>query len=451
MTRISPRVRVVLPAPESPTTPSTIGRTIGAAYLVLGLCARERWRRLSGASVVRAGLAAEWRSAIGRVRWRRSRYPGSGWVAGFGVRGWFRLPLRSSGSPGEHLWLYGPVLGSELVGGARSEASDVAMGGGEASQAAWRSAGQPSIATRPRDGSSRSDNDRLQVGQRLKWVAAADPPDAAEAAGASAEGQMVLPVIGCLVDVHETGARLVCVAQRPTQVGGEDRRQQPVRGGVGQLNRLLQRANLNYRSDRPKRLLPGGERSRRHAVEQRRRPVEVGGEAARALATAHRAGAALKRVPHVRLHLCGDRRVVHRPERGLRGERIAEPDLPLDQRSDPFNQLAPHRLVDQQALAGGAALSGAEKAGAERGPRGRVEIGVLEHHERAVAAHLEQQTLAGGAARNAQAGLSRADEADGCDLRMGDKLLSDDRPGAAEEVEDAGRELGLGDAFGQHP
>src|SRR5579875_2582924 len=117
MTRISPRVRVVLPAPESPTTPSTIGRTIGAAYLVLGLCARGRWRRLSGASVVRAGLAAEWRSAIGRGRWRRSRYPGSGWVAGSGVRGWFRIPLRSPGSPGEHLWLYGPVLGSELVGG----------------------------------------------------------------------------------------------------------------------------------------------------------------------------------------------------------------------------------------------------------------------------------------------------------------------------------------------
>src|SRR5579875_291077 len=164
MTRISPRVRVVLPAPESPTTPSTIGRTIGAAYLVLGLCARGRRRRLSGASVVRAGLAAEWRSLSGaavggEVATRvQAGLRGSGSEAGFGFPCALLALLENiSGCMGRFWapswwgagWLAGErgVLAA-FVGctgrfwapswwGSRSESSGLAMGGGEASQAAW--------------------------------------------------------------------------------------------------------------------------------------------------------------------------------------------------------------------------------------------------------------------------------------------------------------------------
>ena len=53
--------------------------------------------------------------------------------------------------------------------------------------------------------------------------------------------------------------------------------------------------------------------------------------------------------------------------------------------------------LDEDALAGRAALAGVEEAGRERRRDGRVEVGVVEDDERPVAAHLEEQLLAGRA------------------------------------------------------
>ena len=74
------------------------------------------------------------------------------------------------------------------------------------------------------------------------------------------------------------------------------------------------------------------------------------------------------------------------------------------------DELLAHRLVDQDALARRAALPRVEEARRQRGVDGRVEVGVLEDHERAVAAHLQQQVLARGARGDRLPGGDRADE-----------------------------------------
>lgn len=76
--------------------------------------------------------------------------------------------------------------------------------------------------------------------------------------------------------------------------------------------------------------------------------------------------------------------------------------------------------MDEDALGRGADLAGvAEAAGADlRG--GHVDIGVGEDDRRAVAAHLEEQRLAGAAAGDDGAGGRRAGEADGVGAGVGD-------------------------------
>ena len=69
--------------------------------------------------------------------------------------------------------------------------------------------------------------------------------------------------------------------------------------------------------------------------------------------------------------------------------------------------LVVHRAVDEDPLARGAALAGAQEAGGQRRLDRGVDVGVVEHDERAVAAHLEQRGLAGGGLRR-RAGRSRS-------------------------------------------
>ena len=104
----------------------------------------------------------------------------------------------------------------------------------------WRSTAPPLEASAPR--AATADHDRLQLGEALHRVPAADPAGAAVSARAPAERQVVLPVVRGLVDVHEAGAHAVGEAQAVHHVAGEDRRQQAVGRGVGELDRLLERA-----------------------------------------------------------------------------------------------------------------------------------------------------------------------------------------------------------------
>ena len=138
-----------------------------------------------------------------------------------------------------------------------------------------------------------AEHDRLQLGEGLERRRASDAADAARAAGAAAERQVRLPVVRRLVDVDPAGSHLVGVAQALRQVAGEDRRQEPVRRRVRELDRVLERVDRDDGRDRPERLLGGDERVGRDAVEDGRLPVQVGREAARARAAVHDLGSAL--------------------------------------------------------------------------------------------------------------------------------------------------------------
>src|SRR5881409_2167610 len=106
-------------------------------------------------------------------------------------------------------------------------------------------------------------------------------------------------------------------------------------------------------------------------------------------------------------------------------------------------------LVDEEALAGRAALPSAQERSRERRLDGRVEVSVVEDDQGAVSAHLEQQRLAGGALSDAVPGGDRADEADRVRACVCCNLVSDDRARARYEVEDTGGKLGVRDALGQ--
>ena len=121
----------------------------------------------------------------------------------------------------------------------------------------------------------------------------------------------------------------------------------------------------------------------------------------------------------------------------------------MTSRAELRDELLAHVAVDEQALAGRAALAGAEEARGDGRLGGEVEIGVLEDDHRAVAAELEHRGLAGGRLGDPAAGLGRADEADAVRARVARDLVADDGAGAGDEVEDAGRQVGLGDALGE--
>ena len=125
------------------------------------------------------------------------------------------------------------------------------------------------------------------------------------------------------------------------------------------------------------------------------------------------------------VHLRRDRLVVQRPERRALRERVAEDDVARDALGQRADEVVADRLVDEQQLAGRAALPGAQEAGHDRGLGGGLDVGVVHHDERAVAAHLEQLRLARRAPRDVQAGRGRADEADAGDVRVADELVAD--------------------------
>src|SRR5581483_7408555 len=108
----------------------------------------------------------------------------------------------------------------------------------------------------------------------------------------------------------------------------------------------------------------------------------------------------------------GDALVVDRPHRRLVRERVTEDDALGDEPRELGDELLAHVAVDEQALAGGAALPGAEEARHLRLGDGQVDVGVVHDDHGPVAAELEHGRLAGGRLGHTAAGLGRADEAD---------------------------------------
>ena len=136
------------------------------------------------------------------------------------------------------------------------------------------------------------------------------------------------------------------------------------------------------------------------------------------------------------VHLLRDALVVERAHRRLVRERVAEHD-PLRLLAQQRDVLLAHRAVHEQALAGGAALPGAEEARGHGRLRRELEIGVVHHDDRPVAAELEHRRLAGGRLGDLAAGLRRADEADAVRAGVARDLVADDRARPGDEVEDA--------------
>ena len=173
-------------------------------------------------------------------------------------------------------------------------------------------------------------------------------------------------------------------------------------------------------------------------------------ELGRATATGVERRAALDRLGDLVLGLGRGPLVVERTHRRGAVERIAEPHLPPDRLDEPLQVRVVDRPVDEDALARGAALAGVQEAGRDRRADRRLQVRVVEDHERAVAAHLEQQLLAGRARRAIfAAGRRGSDEPDRGDAWVARDLVADlvARPG--HEVEDARRQAAFDDARGE--
>ena len=128
--------------------------------------------------------------------------------------------------------------------------------------------------------------------------------------------------------------------------------------------------------------------------------------------------------------------------------RIAEHDGARRRR-----QTLGERIVDlamhENALRRRADLAGIDEAARCCRGRGAVEIGVVEDHDRSVAAELHQLRLAGGAQADLLAGRGTSGEADGVGTRIGDDLVADDRARTGDEIENAWRKVGLVDGVRQ--
>src|SRR3954452_23190550 len=86
-----------------------------------------------------------------------------------------------------------------------------------------------------------ANDDRLQLAERVHGRGAADAADAARRTRAAAERQVRLPVVRRLVDVHPPRLCRIRKAQPFAQIAREDRRQEPVRRCVRQLDRVVER------------------------------------------------------------------------------------------------------------------------------------------------------------------------------------------------------------------
>ena len=111
--------------------------------------------------------------------------------------------------------------------------------------------------------------------------------------------------------------------------------------------------------------------------------------------------------------------------------------------------------LDDQARGGRAALAGREKGALHRAFDGDLEVGVIQHDERVLAAHFELDLLhrvagdAGG--RDLAAGRDRAGEGDRVHVLVLEQCLADDRAAAHHQVEHALGQAGALDDVDQRP
>ena len=176
--------------------------------------------------------------------------------------------------------------------------------------------------------------------------------------------------------------------------------------------------------------------------------VEARRKALGALSAQHELGSVLQGVGDVLVHLRGHAFVVEWPQRGVVRERIAQPERARRVRQ-AGHELVADRLLDQDPLAGGAALARAQVAAHDCAFHGASDVGVCEDDLGAVAAELEHHVLARGPPRHRRPGFGRADETDSVHQRVACHLVADLGSGAGDQVDRAGRKVGFDDAFHQ--
>ncbi len=149
-----------------------------------------------------------------------------------------------------------------------------------------------------------------------------------------------------------------------------------------------------------------------------------------------------------------DRRVrVDLLERGLVDDRAdvrvllpadSEPEL-LGRAHEPRGELVVDALLRDHAARGGAALAGSAERRPEDALDGEVEVGVVEHDDRVLAAELEVDVLqaVGCVLRHLDAGLARAGERDHRHVGVGDDRVPDLSPAPVDDVDDAAGDAGL--------
>ena len=121
-------------------------------------------------------------------------------------------------------------------------------------------------------------------------------------------------------------------------------------------------------------------------------------------------------------------------------------DLVGEVRDEPVEDLRPRH----DPAGGGAVLAAVPVARPAQVLGDELEVGIVEDDDRGLAAELEVEPLdlLGGDLRDPLAGVGVAGDRDHPDLRVGDEHLADRRAGAADDVEDAGRQ-DVGDELGE--
>ena len=165
-----------------------------------------------------------------------------------------------------------------------------------------------------------------------------------------------------------------------------------------------------------------------HVVEHRRLPVELRREAAGARAAAHDLRAALERVGDVLVHLLARRRALFSGPivvRSSNGSPSTTRSV-TSRASFATNSSRTSRCTSSRSPA--VQLWPAQRKHAVTvASAASVEIGVVEHDDRAVAAELEHRRLARGRLGDLPPGLGRADEADAVRARVARDLVADAR------------------------
>ena len=164
--------------------------------------------------------------------------------------------------------------------------------------------------------------------------------------------------------------------------------QRPNSVSLAIVKRVVVVARRDHRRHRPEDFLARDAHRVVGVDEQRRRHVEAGGRAIEPFAAERQLRAFVLADRDVGLILLELARVDHRPDMRAGLQRVVDDERPhpLGQRVD---ESLVDRLLDDEARRGRAALAGRE-IGAVDGAFDRVlEVGIGEHHERVLAAHLE--------------------------------------------------------------